>query len=101
MEISFSDLTKHILIDLLLARIYTKISWFSDEGRRTEIHRTRLSTTARVPPTHPADGGVPARGRKRRGQRRAQLSLLLNVLTDAARSFENIVKPRGGEEVSR
>jgi hypothetical protein len=44
---------------------------------------------------------VPARGRKQRGQRRAQLSLLLNVLTDAARSFENIVKPRGGEEVSR
>ena len=25
MEISFSDLTKHILIDLLVARIYTKI----------------------------------------------------------------------------
>jgi hypothetical protein len=42
-----------------------------------------------------------ARRSQESGQRRAQLSLLLNVLTDAARSFENIVKPRGGEEVSR
>ena len=57
---------------------------------------TRQDASSRA---HPADGGVPARGRKRCGQRRAQLSFRFERAHQAARASRRF-KPRGGE-VSR